>query len=1110
MRCRRLLTLMAVSLISLCMYAQTQVSGIVKDDAGSPIIGASVIATGSAVAAMTDENGRYTMNVPAGINTLTVSFLGMKTATVPITGSVVNVTMESDTQVLEEVVFIGYGTMKKRDITGSIASVSGEDIAATPVANVAQALQGKLPGVNVTTQDGRPDATISIRVRGGGSISQSNEPLLLVDGFPVSSLSDIPADLIESIDVLKDASSTAIYGARGANGVIIVTTKSSKGDRLSVTYNGYVKFNTPTKYLETMNAYDYVAYNWGYAEVIGAGYRDAWAKLWAIGDYTNFTSNNITYNNPQGIEHYRNVAAPNMTEQVYGDSFGHSHNLTIRGGSEKTKYIFAVNHIDEDGMKVNSWFQRSNVSFKLNQQLHKNLTMQVDARYTNAQRIIGESTTNGTGSILSSAYRFRPIATSDVMGELDYNYNTQLGDYLLLLSDEYNPIARTEDYVPHRINQNIRANASLDWVIIKGLTVHSELGLSTYWNKTKTWAGAVYQNYIDKTTGEKTYGGDASIDRSDGWSLRWANTLSYDVQGLGEDHSLNIMAGQEISNSGSESVSISGQYYPASFDAERAFAMMDQYNKDMSSPNHEFSSSIGTPDRMLSFFGRLNYALLDRYLLTVTFRADGSSRFAPTNRWGYFPAAAIAWRASDEPFLQELTWMDNLKLRLSYGTVGNDGISADLWKMNWESSGLLGYSIDEVRQPGYQPASTTMSNPDLKWETTITRNLGLDFSVLKGTLSGTIDAYWNTTRDLLMLTSISALSGFGSTYDNIGQTSNKGIEIALSSQIVQTNDFSLRVGMNINFNRGNVDALAEGVNGLYKTEWGSSMTRPNTGDYILLEGRPVGLVRGWEYDGWYTTDDFTFDNGVYTLKDGVPDIAPGILGTVYGTETGKPSGQSAYPGVMKLKDSDGSGTVDDDDVDVIGDMNPIHTGGLTINASYKNFDLLLGFNWSYGNEVYNTNRLGAWYGSKQDGLYRNRLSELSGAYKIYDIRNGQLTRITQPAELDALNANASYYLPYHENPVVSTFGIEDGSFLRLNNLTLGYSLPKPLLQKVGIANLRLYGTIYNLLTLTGYSGLDPEVSTNTRQGPAQYPTIGLDWGAYPRARSFVIGVNLEF
>jgi TonB-linked SusC/RagA family outer membrane protein len=1114
---KKAILLLFASMFCLSSYAQSHtVSGVIKDVGGEVMIGVNISEKGvSGNGAISDTNGKYTLSSLNENSVLVFSYLGFVPQEIKVGNqNTINITLREDMQALDEVVVVGYGSVKKRDLTGSVASVSGKEIALTPVANALQALQGRLPGVNITTQDGRPDASISIRVRGGGSISQSNEPLLLVDGFPVSSLSDIPGDLIESIDVLKDASSTAIYGARGANGVIIVTTKSAKGDRLSISYNGYAKFNTPTKYLETMDAYDYIAYNWAYADVIGAGYRTAWERLWAIGGYTNFTSNGVTYNNPGGIDHYRDVAAPNMTKEVYTNSFSHNHNLTINGGNENTKILFAINHMDEDGMKVNSWFKRSNVSLKLNQKLSKNLTFSFDTRYANMQRVVGEGTSNGTGSLLSSAYRFRPIATADVLGELDSRYNTQLGDYVSILQDQYNPVARAEDYTPHRINQNIRANSSIDWKIIKGLTFHSELGLNTYWNKTKTWSGPVYRNYFD-VDGNQTYGGDASIDRSDGWNLRWANTLSYDVQGLGNNHRLNIMAGQEMSNSGSESMSISGQYYPASFDAERTFAMMDQYNKDMTTPNHSLSSGMGTPDRMLSYFGRANYSLFDRYLLTLTFRADGSSKFAPTNRWGYFPAGALAWRISDESFLNEVQWLENLKLRFSYGTVGNDGISANLWKMNWASSGLLGYSIDEVRQPGYQPASNTMSNPNLKWETTVTRNLGLDYGFLKGRLYGTIDVYWNTTKDLLMLTPISAMSGFSATYDNIGQTSNKGVEIALSGVIVDTKDFSLRAGMNINFNRGNVDKLAEGITGLYKTEWGSSMTKPNTGDYILLEGKPVGLVRGWTYDGWYTTADFDYVGGKYVLKSGVPDIAAGIIGTVYGIDTEKPTSQVAFPGVVKYKDISGpdgvpDGIIDEDDVSVIGDMNPTHTGGFNLSANYKNLDLSLGFHWSYGNQIYNANYLAALYGSKQDGLYRNRLADMNGSYKIHNIVNGQLTRVYTPAELDALNVNATMYLPYHENPVISTMGIEDGSYLRLNTLTLGYSLPKHIAKKAGMNNTRIYGTVYNLLTLTGYSGLDPEVNTNTSQGGAQYPTVGLDWGSYPRSRSFVIGVNIEF
>jgi hypothetical protein len=368
-----------------------------------------------------------------------------------------------------------------------------------------------------------------------------------------------------------------------------------------------------------------------------------------------------------------------------------------------------------------------------------------------------------------------------------------------------------------------------------------------------------------------------------------------------------------------------------------------------------------------------------------------------------------------------------------------------------------------------------------------------------------------------MLTSVSAISGFSSTYDNIGSTSNKGIELSLGGDIIRKKDFTLSASLIVNINRGAVEELAPGVNGLYKTQWGSTMTQPNTGDYVLVVGKPVGQVRGYTYDGFYTVDDFDYNDvtKMYTLKTGVPDIGSGIIATVYGTNSNKPAGQSAYPGVIKFKDISGpagvpDGVVNESDVTIIGDMNPKHTGGFNLNAGYKGIDLALNLNWSYGNKIYNANYLAALYGSKEDGLYRNRLNVLANSYKIYDIKDGQLVFVTDPAELNALNENATIFMPYQEYPVCTSLGIEDGSFLRLNNVTIGYSLPKNITKKIHINKFRLYGSIYNALTFTNYSGLDPEVNTNTSQGGAQYPTIGLDWGAYPRARSYTIGLNIEF
>jgi TonB-linked SusC/RagA family outer membrane protein len=1087
------------------IFAQRTVTGTVIDTDKQPVIGANVVVKGTTVGTVTDINGKYTINVPSSSSTLTFSFIGYVTKEVQAGNlALIDVTMEATATALSEVVVIGYGVVKKRDLTGSVASISGAQIASIPVSNAAQAMVGKLPGVTVVSQDGRPDASVSIRVRGGGSISQSNDPLFIVDGFPVSSISDIPGDQIESIDVLKDASSTAIYGARGANGVIMVTTKGAKAGKLTVTYDGYIQFKQPTKYLGTMDAYDYLAYNWAYAKAISDPYADAWAMLWGIGSFS------ATYNNPDGIDHYKNVAAKSYSREAYGNSMASSHNLNITNGNDKTKYLFALNYVDDDGMKVNSWIKKINASFKLDQKLGEKLNFSFDTRFTNIDDMGNESTTNGKGSILSTAYQFRPIATSDVLGQIDETINTNIGMYDAVLQDRFNPVARMQDYSPESKSRSLRTNAALSWNIIKGLTARSEVGLNNYWNKSYTWSGAIYNNYLD-SQGNKTYGGNATIGSSEGWNVRWANTLTYEVPGLGSDQKLSILAGQEVTNSASTSLSIWGNKYPASFDANRAFAMMDQYLTGTTTTNYGYSSNTGTPSRLNSYFGRANYSILDRYLVTATFRADGSSRFAPSHRWGYFPAAALGWRLSEESFLKDVSWLNNLKLRASYGSVGNDGISANLWKTSWSSDGMTNYSINEVQQVSYSPAST-IANPNLKWETTITRNLGLDFAFLKSRIYGSVDVYKNSTKDLLMLTAISAISGFTSTYDNIGGTSNKGIELALGGDIMRSRDFNLSVNFNININRGNVDELAPGVNGLYKSQWGSSMTQPNTGDYILYVGKAVGQVRGYIYDGWYTTNDFNYNatTGMYTLKPGVPDIASGILGTVYGTTAHKPAGQSAYPGVIKFKDISGDGIVNESDVGIIGNMNPKHTGGFSINGNYKAIDFTLNFNWSYGNKIYDADYLAAFYGSKEDGLYRNRLNYLSTSYKIYDIQGGQLVSVTDPAALDALNANATTFLPYHENPICSTLGIQDGSFLRLNTVTLGYTLPKSLTTKVGISKLRIYGSIYNALTFTKYPGLDPEVNTNTSINSAQYPTLGLDFGSYPRARSFTFGLNVEF
>ncbi|GAB6010340.1 SusC/RagA family TonB-linked outer membrane protein, partial [Dysgonomonas reticulitermitis] len=941
---------------------------------------------------------------------------------------------------------------------------------------------------------------VAIRVRGGSSISQNNDPLILIDGVS-GTLSDIPIDQIESIDVLKDASSTAIYGARGANGVILVTTKGAKEGKVSVTYNGYMKINTPVKYLEALSSYDYLKYVWANADANGATYRTPFEKLYGIGTYTE--------HNPGGIESYRNIDTYDMQKDVYNGSFSHNHDLSVSGGTDKTKVMFSVNYMDEQGMKLNSYSKRANVSLKVDQKLFDNLNISLDTRYTDVENMGNEGTTSGSGSLLSSSYKFRPIALVDILGDTDALREGNIEQYGKTTTwDTYSSYNRIKDYEPLSTRQNLRGTVTLNWKIIKGVTYRTDLSLSRRWNQTKAWSGAIYNNYLDDVTGEKLYAGAVDYLKSDSWGSRWTNTLNYDVS-FAQTHKINALAGYEVSNSGGSEIRISANHFPSNFTKDNAFAMINQY--DQNAGTSAFSSSINIPSRILSFFGRANYTLLNRYLFTFTFRADGSSKFAPDHRWGYFPAGAFAWRLSEESFMKTASWIDNLKLRLSYGQVGNDGISSDLWSQLWtsETDRRWQYVLDNQYRSAYDLSSTQMANADLKWETTITQNIGVDFGFFNNRLWGTIDIYKNTTKDLLMLTNIPGITGFTSTYANIGQTSNKGIEISLSGVILKNKDWEITASGNINFNKGNVDKLADDVTGLYGTKWASSSTYPSD-DYILKVGSPVGLIRGLVYDGFYTTDDFNYENGMYTLKDRVADVGS-FIGAVHGIGSGeRPSGQIAYPGLIKYKDLDGSGTIDEEDLTVIGNMNPVHTGGFNISATYKNVDFGAYFNWSYGNEIYNVNKLASLYGYKEMGVYENKLSIIKNAYRLYDVVDGQLVRYTTPEQLNALNINASLPLAYNENGVTSSLGIENGSYLRLNTLTLGYTFPKQIIKRVGIGNLRIYSSIYNLLTVTGYSGLDPEVNTNMEQNHAVYPTLGLDWGSYPRARSFVIGLNLNF
>ena len=1058
-------------MVFLAASAQQTVRGTVKDASGEPMIGVTV-AAGKGSGAVTDLNGQFTLTNVSPQTTLSISYVGYEPQNIRVGNqSNISVTLEEDNTTLEDVVVIGYGTMKRKDLTGSVASVSGDKLAANPVATVAEALQGQLPGVNVISQDGRPGGSMSIRIRGGGSITQSNDPLFIVDGVQVSSIDDIAADNIESIDVLKDAASTAIYGARGANGVILITTKGAKEGKATVKYNMYYQLKAEPDKLDVMSAYDHVLHTWSYAKSLGDTYADGVARYYGLGSQ-----------NGNHLNDYKSQSTHNYMDDVLQSTHAWNHDVSLSGGTKSTRYYASVNYMNNDGTLINSGFRRWGANVKLSQDITKNLRWDTDLRYNEMQF------KGNRYEFATQAYRYRPIDNP-----LGSGNPSDLGMGSASAEETFNPVSIVNDYENLRNRFRVSANTGLTWKVITGLTAKTELFLSRNWSKTQAWVGG-------HTNGESY--NSATLTEGDGYNTRWDTTLSFEVQGLGEAHQLNVMAGNEVLSSRSNSARIYGTTYPSEWDMNWAFGNINMTNK----VNDTYTYSDGHPSHTLSWFGRANYTLLGRYMFTATFRADGSSKFSEDNRWGYFPAGAVAWRISDEPFLASTRdWMDNLKLRLSYGTSGNDQIASGLTETLW-TTGTATVNGESITT--YKPAST-LGNPDLKWETTISRNAGLDFSFWNGKLRGSLDYYWNTTKDVLMLVPCDPTSGFSYQMQNIAETSNKGIELSLFYEIIRKKDFNLGFGMTYNFNKNKVEKLQEGVLASAHTNWGSSMRVPNY-DYIVMEGEPVGLVQGMQSLGFYTVDDFNYANGVWTLKDGVPDNTIGL--GQYNSPYTLPEGQKAFPGMVKYEDTNGDKVVDANDATIIGHTMPKHTGGFNFTGRYKSIDFAANFTYQLGGDIYNANVMCDMKGDKDTSLGYNRLKEVSDTWRFYDVNSaGDLVAITEPDAVRALNAGAKYgFLP--EYGVCSSDFIEDATFLRLQTLTVGYTFPKLWTKQIGISNAHVYFTAGNLFCLKKYSGLDPDinVSPNADSSYSGFPTPSYDFRSYPKSRTFTFGLNVAF
>lgn len=1097
---RAALLLFLVAVISLSVSAQNvTVKGTVTDKTGETVIGASVVQKGNVSnGTITDIDGNFSLSVPANA-TLVFTYVGMTPHETALKGRTkVDVVMEDDAQALEEVVVIGYGTAKKKDLTGAISTVKGADLAKIPVTNAAEALTGKLAGVQITTADGSPDAEMIIKVRGGGSITGDSSPLYIVDGFPVSSFSDVAPTDIEDITVLKDAASTAIYGAQGANGVILITTKNAKSGKTTISYNGYIQGKSMRKKLDTMDPYQFVMYNYERQALRGASsIKNFEERYGAYGD----------------LDLYKYQAGHDWQEEMFGNNdLSQSHNISVTGGSEKTKFTLSGTYANDNSLMAGNGYRRYNVNFKLKHELYKNLNLDFGVR-------LADTETKGVGTG-GGTYKIRSY-DAIMKGTVNGLYDQIEIDPGMMSEEEYDEYIsatrslkdRVNDYWRRKNERRYNFNAALTWDITKQFTYRAEGGYDYTFNQQKDWYGAKSSKAVQD--GGKLPMGE--WNKKDSWKLRAAHTLTW-KQNFNKIHNVNIMIGQEYVASNNEYMAMTGKYFQKDIKPEKMFASMA--SNSGATGSRIISSSLGQEDRTISFFGRANYSLLDRYLLTVTMRADGSSKFIRGNRWGYFPAAAAAWRIAEEPFMENTKdWLSNLKLRASYGNAGNNRIGNAMYETTYSAySGTKYYGMGNEQNPHYQLNNSQLANPNLKWETTVTRNIGLDFGFFNERISGSVDYYWNTVKNLLIDMPITAI-GYTSMQQNLGQTSNRGIELSLNAAILEHKDYSLNFNFNIGFNKNKVDKLADGLNYLAFKSGGFSTDMIGQDDYRVIVGQPLGLVWGFVADGIYGVDDFVtyadengktqfqFDkSGNFILKEGL----------VSNTATTAGSFAGLRPGTIKLKDLDGSGDITESgDRTIIGRTQPKFTGGFGLNATYKWFDIAANFNFVVGNDVYNMDKI------VSSQSYRNSWASLRAdmtpvtlggkAWTYLDQTTGQT--ITDYETLKSMNANATMWSAAtvsDNKPFASSWAVEDGSFLRLQNLTVGFTLPKTWTKKFACNQLRMYCTVNNVFCLTKYDGYDPEVNTAIRNSKTSGLTPGADFSAYPKSFSWTAGVNITF
>ncbi len=1058
---RKIFTTILLVLPVLSASAQTvKVSGRVVDASGVPLMAVTVFEDGkTSNGTATDTDGNYSLTVSSSKSTIVFSCLGFAEVRETVGGrSIINATLNEEQLSIDaaEVVSIGYGTVARRDLTGSVSKVDMGEIMKTPVTNFDQALTGKIAGVVVTTSDGALGTEANITIRGNNSLTQSSAPLYVIDGFPTESsmATALNSADIESIDILKDASATAIYGARGANGVIVITTKQGQEGKPKVNFNANWTMNRIANKVELMNGYDFVTLQ---TEIYDyTGNTNAYLKPSEADETAGITS--------YSVEDYRDIPYTDWQDRLYRTALTQNYSLSVSGGSKEAgnRYNINLSALDQDGIIIKSNFQRYQGKINFQQKFGKRVTFDLIGNYSRAVTngvtpTDAQASSSATGWLMYSVWGYRPVKpirsgnTDDLYDDLVDSEVTGANDY------RFNPVKTAQNEYRKTIVDYLNTNAGLTWEIIDGLKLKITGGYSMYKRRREEFNGTqTYTGYVGSPSGKGINGAIYWYDRK---SWLNENTLTW-TKNVRRHHHLQLLGG----------FTLQGENYDYKGTSSTKMTTEALGLNGLHTGNYQTVVPWEYDWTMMSGLLRLNYNYKYRYYLTASFRADGSSKFPEHNRWGYFPSAGLSWNFNREEWLKNASWLSNGKLRASWGLTGNNRTTTpyDFYSQISTQPGSI-YSYDYVFNgqtvSGYYPSN--MANDSLKWETTEQWNVGIDLSFFESRLKLTADWYLKNTRDLLLQATIPSSSGYVSAMMNIGSMRNQGGEITLDAVLIEKKNFSWSANFNIALNRNKVTAL---TNDQYSLLSSVSWDQKFNGQYpyITQVGKPSGLMYGFIYEGTYKNDDF---NSGTSLKDGIP----------YLSSVGK---SSVRPGDPKYRDINGDGVIDDNDRTVIGCGQPLSTGGFGTTFNFFGFDLNFFFSWSYGNNILNANRLyfenGNVSNTNQWATYKNRW-----------------TKDNPDSDIPRVQANGVY--------LYSSRVIEDGSFLRLRNISLGYTLPRKALRKMHFDTMRVYFSADNVYTFTSYSGPDPEVSTRN-----SVLTPGFDWSAYPRAFGLTGGVSFTF